>query len=391
MSDGASTTAAARPLRVLWLIKGLQVGGIERLLCWAAAHRDQQRFECQAVYLFHRLDGLAGHLEREGIRVRCLEARHELDLVWALRLRRLLAAHPVDVVHLHSAYAAGIARLVALSLPRRLRPRLVSTEHNVWRDYALPTKIVNALTYPLDDAHVAVSDAVRRSIPRPLRRDVEVVVHGVQVEHVRRHLESRQTARTELGVAADEVAVVTIANIRAQKGYRDLLLAARAVLDTGLPVRFFSVGQGPLESEIADLHRSLGFGDRFVFLGFREDAIHVLAACDLFALASLYEGGPIAVIEALAMGLPVVATRVGVVPDVVTDGVEGRVVPPARPDLLAAAIRQLVESPARRAKMAEAAFRRGAELDVSHTVRRVEAIYCEVTEAGTAKNRRADL
>jgi glycosyltransferase involved in cell wall biosynthesis len=89
----------------------------------------------------------------------------------------------------------------------------------------------------------------------------------------------------------------------------------------------------------------------------------------------------VAVVEALAMGLPLVATAVGVVPDVMKDGVEGRVVPPRRPDLLAEAIVELATNHERRRAMAQSAFRRGSELDISRTVLRVEAIYREVARS----------
>ena len=129
------------------------------------------------------------------------------------------------------------------------------------------------------------------------------------------------------------------------------------------------------EEELRRLHAALGLGDRFRFLGYREDAVHLLAGCDLFVLASRHEGGPLAVLEALAMGLPVVATSVGVVPDVVTDGVEGILVPPRRPDLLADALERLVLDTGRRTAMSAAALRRADDLDVVTTVRHLEELY----------------
>lgn len=121
-------------------------------------------------------------------------------------------------------------------------------------------------------------------------------------------------------------------------------------------------------------------GDAFRFLGYRDDAIHVLAACDLFVLASHYEGVPVAVIEALAMGLPVIATRVGVVPEVITPGVEGVLISPGQPDRLAEGIRTLATNAGLRESMAMAAYRRGGRLDIERTVRRIETIYREVAD-----------
>lgn len=351
------------------------MGGIERLLCWSAALRDDRRFEVEAAYVLARAATLRDDLAATGVPVHCLGAAGDLDGRWVARLRRLLSVGRFDVVHFHSPYVAGFGRFAVLSVPRRLRPRMVSTEHNVWRDYPLSTRLLNAATTVLDDAHVAVSETVRQSMMRPVRSRVEVLLHGVRVDCLRALAATRAQVRAELGLADGDVVIATVANLRAQKGYPELLEAARRLLDRGLPVRFVAVGQGPMAADLARRHASLGLGDRFRFLGYRDDAVHVLAGCDVFALASRHEGGPLAVIEALAMGLPVVATAVGVVPDVVTDGVEGLLVPPRRADLLADALGRLVVDPARRSSMAAAALRRADDLDVERTVRRLEELY----------------
>lgn len=368
-------------MRVLWLLKGLDVGGIERLLCWAAEARDAATFDCEAAYVSPKANALVPELEATGVPVHSLDAAHELDLGWGLRLRRLLISGRFDILHPHSPYVAGVARSVVLSLPARLRPRIVTTEHNVWSDYPLPTRLLNGVTYPLDARHIAVSTAVKNSIVPPLRKNVEVVIHGVPVSAVRKHLANRDEARRALGVDSSQIVIGTVANLRPPKGYPDLLRAARRVLQEQLPVTFLAVGQGPQRSELQALHLRMKLGDAFRFLGYRDDAIHVLAACDLFVLASHYEGVPVAVIEALAMGLPVIATRVGVVPEVITPGVEGVLTSPGQPDRLAESIRTLATNAGLRESMAKAAYRRGGQLDIERTVRRIETIYREVADA----------
>jgi len=204
------------------------------------------------------------------------------------------------------------------------------------------------------------------------------VVHGVRLERVREAHGHRHELRAELGVSPDEVLVGTIANFRSQKGYPDLLEAARRVLAAAASARFVAVGQGARETEIRRLHASFGFDDRFRLLGYREDAASVLAACDVFVLASLYEGLPLALMEALALGLPVVATAVGGVPEWVSHGVEGLLVPPARPDLLADALINVVDDPKLRRRLADGAALRGEQLDIRIAARRIEGIYREV-------------
>jgi glycosyltransferase involved in cell wall biosynthesis len=224
-----------------------------------------------------------------------------------------------------------------------------------------------------------VSEAVRASLPTPIQRRSQVVLQGIEVERVRAQRAERGAVRAELRLEPDALVVGTVANLRAQKAYPDLLKAALEVVERLPEVRFLAVGQGPLEGEIHALHARLGLGDRLLLLGHRPDAVRVMAACDVFVLASLYEGLGVAVMEALALGLPVVATAVGGVPEVVEHGREGLLVPPGRPRELAAALVMLLTDAGRRQRMADAAARRGAELSIDAAVRRTEAVYHELT------------
>jgi L-malate glycosyltransferase len=367
-----------RPIRVLWLTKGLGPGGAERLLVTAARRRDRQRLAVRAAYLLPYKDALVAELEAEGVPVTCLGTRRTVDARWLAALRRSLRDDPVDIVHAHNPVTAVAARVAARSLPRRLRPRVVVTDHNVWRSYVAASRWADALTSGLDDARIAVSAAVRHSLPAPIQRRSTVVLQGIEVEKVSAHAAERDAVRSELGLEPGTLAVGTVANLRREKGYPDLLAAAREVLERLPRVRFVAVGQGPQEAEVRALHARLGLGDRVRLLGHRRDAARVMAACDLFALASIHEGLPVALMEALALGLPVVATDVGGVPELIEDGREGLLVPPGRPAELAGALITLLTDGERRERMGEAAARRGAGLSIDTAVGRTEAVYHEL-------------
>lgn len=367
-----------RPTRVLWLIKGLGPGGAERLLVSAAQARDRDFFHYEAAYLLPWKAHLVPLLEDVGVPVTCLNAADERDLRWAARLRGLLVKSRYDVVHVHSPYVAGLARLVVKTLPRFLRPAVVSTEHNVWSSFAAPTRLLNAWTSRLDSARLAVSEDVRQSMAKRLREGVEVVVHGVPLDEVRAARSGRRAMRQALGIEDGVVLAGTVANYRPQKAYDDLLHAAQHVLKSSAPVRFVAVGQGPLEEQIKRLHSDLGLGARFQLLGYRADAVAVMAACDLFVLASRHEGLPVALMEAQVLGLPVVATAVGGVPEAVTHGIHGILVAPNEPRRLAEGINQLVGDPERRSRMSQAAEESGLQFDIRHATGRVEHIYQRV-------------
>lgn len=381
VTDGGDRTT------VLWLTKGLGPGGAERLLLSFARNADRQRFDLHAAYLLPWKDHLVADLEAAGVHTHCLDGSRPWDVRWWWRLRHLVATTGIDVVHHHSPLVAAQARLVLRTLPRSRRPRSVTTEHNVWGSHQRLTRLLNTATIGLDGHVFAVSEQVRDSMSLRIRPGVEVLVHGVDLDAIAARRTERDAARAAHDLGDDDLAVVTVANLRANKDYPTMLRAARRLVDDGVPITVLAVGQGPLESELRAMKDELGLGERFRFLGYQSDPIRVLAAGDVFCLSSRYEGLPVALLEALALGLPVVATAVGGVPAVVTDGVEGRLVPPGDPEALAGAIAELAD-PERRGPFADAAASRSTDFDIGRAVERQQAVYDEVS-ARTPALRRA--
>jgi glycosyltransferase involved in cell wall biosynthesis len=367
-----------RRIRVRYLIKGLGPGGAEQLLVAAVAAHDRDAFDFDVDYLLPWKDALVEPLRARQVESTCLGVRTEYDLRWAARLRRQLVTDPVDILHVHSPYPAAIARLVVATIPRRARPRVVYTLHNTWRSFRWPTRLLNAVTMPLDAHDFVVSREAQASIWSPLRSRAEVVVHGIVLDEVRAARASRAEVRTEFGISPHDVVVGTVANLRANKDWPNLLAAARRAVDDGVPVQFLCVGQGPLEREVTALRDELDLGAHVRLLGHRDDAVRVMAACDIFVLASYYEGLPVALMEAFALSLPVVATTVGGVPEMVTSGVEGLLVPPRDPVALAGALATLARDANRREEMGRAAQRRAQCYDIRNAVRRIEDVYREL-------------
>jgi len=143
---------------------------------------------------------LVAELEAEGVPVTCLGTRRTLDIRWLAALRRSLIDDPVDIVHAHNPVMAVGARIAARSLPRRLRPRMVVTDHTLWHSYVAASRWADALTSGLDDARITVSAAVRHSLPTPIQRRSMVVLQGIEVERVRAQTAQREAARSELGL-----------------------------------------------------------------------------------------------------------------------------------------------------------------------------------------------
>jgi glycosyltransferase involved in cell wall biosynthesis len=295
---------------VLWVIKGLGPGGAERLLVAAAAAHSPQNVNITCAYVMPWKDHIADDLAHAGATVTCLSTKRR-DLRWPLRLVRLVRSGAFQVVHVHSPLPGSVARLAARTMRRSRRPRLVATEHNRWQTHRAPTRWLNRFTSRWNDATIAVTEEVRATMPRTAARRTTALQHGIDVRGVRAALADRAAVRAELGLQRDEVVVATAANFRPQKDYPNLLGAAALLRDRGVQVRFVAVGQGPQEAEIRSMATDMGLDQTVVFTGFRSDAVRVLAAADIFTLASKWEGLPVALMEALALGLPVVATAVG--------------------------------------------------------------------------------
>ncbi len=361
---------AQGPARVLMLSKGLGRGGTERLLAGTVRHLDRGRFAVEIAYLLPWKDAFVAEIEAAGVPVHCLEARRPASLGWVRRLRRLVASREIDLVHTHMPVPAAVARL---ALPGR-RPAFVHTEHNLWGRYRLPTRLANRLTYGRNAAVIAVSDGVAGSIRS--RVPVDVVTHGIDVERIRGAdgLDARD-ARRRLGLGGDGPVVGTVGNFTAKKDQATLLEAAARLAEEHPDLRVVLVGSGPLEGDLRAQTGRLGLSDTVVFAGSRDDVFDLLPAFDVFTLSSRFEGLPISLLEAMASGVPPVVTRVGGIPEVVTDGVDGVLVDPADADGLATGLGKLLADPGRRAEMAARAAGRAAAFDLAHAVRRIEAIY----------------
>jgi glycosyltransferase involved in cell wall biosynthesis len=211
-----------------------------------------------------------------------------------------------------------------------------------------------------------------------VQRHAEVLAHGIAIDTVSALRDQRDAVRAEFGFDLATVVVGTVANYHPKKDWPNLLRTARLLADRGVPVRFLSVGQGPLEAEVRALHRELRLDGIVTLTGYRSDAAQLMAGADVFMLASRYEGLPVAVMEACALGLPIVSTAVGGLPDTFTDGVDARLVPPGDAEALAAAVQAVAGDPALRVQLGRASAARAADFDVRRAVTRIETIYDSV-------------
>lgn len=359
---------ATRPV-VLVLVKGLGIGGAEKLIAGAPPFWDRKRFDYRVAYLLPWKDQLVPELERHGVEVVMLGSRNGAGPGAIIRLRRHLAEINADLVHAHLPSAGVIARLSS-------RVPVVYTEHNLSDSYRRPTRILNRLTYSLNSAVTAVSEAVADSVSGYGGPAVRVIPNGVVVAV---SPEEAAAARDELGLRETQELVVHVGNIRPHKGHANLIGAARRLARHRPDAAVVSIGgekhPGDLE-RVRRLASSQGVEGTIRFLGRRPDARAFLAAADVVVNPSDFEGLPVVLLEAMALGRPVVATDVGGVDSVLTHEDSGLLVPPGDPEALAEAIVRVLDDPSLAARLGEA----GREVVEKHhglegMVRAFEAVY----------------
>lgn len=357
------------------LTKGLGRGGTERLLTGVARHVDRSRFRIEVAYLLPWKDAFLDEIEAQGIPVHCLNAPRPTSIGWLGRLRKLVRSNDIQLVHTHAPLPAAMARV---GLGGKDGPALVHTEHNQWGRYRRPTRWANAATYWRNGATLAVSDGVAASIRS--RVPTMTVVHGIDVSALRNGSGARRAARSRLGLPDDVPVVGTVGNFTPKKDQATLLRAFAAVAGdarsaAGGDARLVLLGSGPLEDGLRRLARQLEVDDLVHFLGMRDDVFDLLPGFDLFALSSRFEGLPISLLEAMGSGVAPVVTDVGGVPEVVTHGRDGVLVPPGDHDSLAAALSKLLSDRVVREHIAAAARSRAADFDITLAVRTMEAVY----------------
>jgi L-malate glycosyltransferase len=356
----ASQGSAAQEgtMRVFHMVNSLDVGGSEHQMVEVVS-RQKTRGYCVTVGCLSSKGCLADTLKDSGISVFEFNPRGGLfrprGIFQVFRLMCFLTRHRFDVIQTHDLYstlvgvpAAWLARVpVILSCRRDLSHWWWYTP---WHRKLLRS-IQNRSTYV-----IANSQAVRDFLVEQDKFDpslVRVVRNGVDFERFANAPRHRQELFPHLPPGSKLVAVVANMNVQT-KGHADLVLAAREVCREIPEAKFLLVGDGVERPRTAAMAAQLGLSETVLFLGRRNDVSTILACCDLFVLPSWAEGLPNSVLEAMAAGIPVVATRVGGTPEIIQHGVNGLLVNPRDPHRLAEAIMQILQDPPRARALAEA-------------------------------------
>ena len=328
-------------------------GGGERYLELLFDRLDRSRY--RALLICPEPGPFVGHMKERGVETHLVHLAPLFNPMALWRLTRLLARERVTILQTHGARANFYGRIAG-----RLAgvPVIISTVHNSLKDYSARSLTrwfyATALRLTLSLVHqiICVSDSTRRDLidecPAAEAR-TQTVYNGVDPSAFPSQ-QDRQKVRQELRITQGPVLVV-IARLTEQKGHRYLLQALPDLLKTCPHLCCVFVGEGELHDTLRRMAIDLGVEGACRFLGVRDDIADILAAADLFVLPSLSEGFPFVLLEALAMGRPVIASRVNGVSELIEDHKTGLLVPPRDSQALARAIREMLSDPAAASKM----------------------------------------
>lgn len=389
---------------VLLIINGTDFGGTESALSNVAL-RLKKRGHAVQVLSLKPLGPVGVRLQEGGLAVHTLgmpEKANLLNLLVAIvRLRRWLQHAECDIVHSFLPRANIVSR-VANRFSGVRRPHF-SSERSTDFNRSRTVCLLNRWTARWSDLVLVVSASVKEVLLQRDRLAPESMAlweNGISVQAVDDAPESG--IRAELGVNGKTVVFCSVGRLIPDKGYDYLLRAMSQMTSDGVPVRLILVGGGPEEERLRAEAKVCGVGDRVHFAGFRSDVYGILKEVDAFVLSSLEEGVPVVVLEAMACSLPVIATEVGGVPDLVVNGETGFLVPPAerwrdssngdarvaRSDeatstasvqALAAAMSELATDPTLRDELGRNGRRRALErFELDAVVSRLEDYYSQV-------------
>jgi L-malate glycosyltransferase len=374
--------AAARPIRVFHLIKSLGRGGAEMLLPEGLRFADRERFHYRYGYFLPWKDAVVPALRAEGAEVTCFGGRSNPQILLAARrVAAYLRRTETDVLHCHLPVAGAVGRIAG----RLAGVPVVYTEHNKQERYHGATRRLNRWTWRWQARVVAVSADVADSIRAHIGASVpvQVVLNGVDVVRFRRDAADPAPVRARLGIPPEAPVVGSVAVFRAQKRLDHWLEAAQRLRQRHPDVHFLLVGDGPLRGEVEQQIAARGLAGVVHLPGLQDEVRPFLAAMDVYLMSSIFEGLPVALLEAMSMECAPVCTAVGGIPEVIRAGENGILTPPDRPDELALAVHGLLGDVGRIRALGAAARRSvEARFSMRRMARELESLYTEVLGVG---------
>lgn len=370
--------------KALFLATQAEFGGAQRYIFDLAVNLKDRWDVVIAAGLDGSNDALKEKAENAGIRfsplLRMRRAIRPADDVAAIKeIAELIDAEKPDIIHLNSSKMSVIGTLAAKFSTHRAR--IVYTAHGWVFNEPLPmiSKLLyvflEAATALLKDHIICLGSKEKAQAKKTLRipaRKSSIIYHGISPVAT----SSRVEARQKLGIMADDFVIGSIGNLYATKGFDTLIEAARIVKEKGSPIRFAIIGEGALRFQLEESIKDSCLEEIFKLVGAIDGAARYLEAFDIYVCSSVKEGFPYSVLEAMSAGLPIISTRVGGIPEMITDGTDGLLVDAGDARRLADSMLKLYDDENLRIRLGNAARQSARDrFSINQMIDQTEAIY----------------
>ncbi|NOZ64541.1 MAG: glycosyltransferase [Caldiserica bacterium] len=365
-------------IKVLRVLPSLEMGGVEKTLISLLPELKKKGLDIKVCTLY-RKDILAEELEKLGIKVVNIGMRSRMDVDFkytrgVVSLANFIRKGKFDIVHTH-LYRANTPGRIAAILARA--PVIIANEHNVdsWKNAA--QRRMDRVLARFTDKIIAVSKRVKEFYVEEVglpEEKIEVIYNGVDLNRFEKKVD-KEKKREELAIPENSLLIGTVGRLQPQKDHKTFLKAASLILKKFPRAHFIVVGGGSLRKELESFAKAIGIEKNVHFLGERKDIEKILPLMDIFVLSSTREGFPITLLEAMACGIPVVATSVGGCPELVKEGETGFLVAPRNPGFLGERVVHLLKNQALREKIRRKAKKRAELFTIEKMAERTLAIY----------------
>jgi len=366
--------------KILHVLPDLNPGGAERLVAQLAVCM-QSVADVSIVSLYDSNGSdIEQYLASHGVKVIFLGKKVGFDYRIILKLKRILDNARPDILHTH-LYINGYTLLPAWTCGP---PIMVHTIHSTALKEMNPfLRMLQKISYSFGVNPVAISQALLPELKSTYRLDnVPVIPNGIDIKTYSSQNKDRVLIRNTIGLNESDTVFICVANLTEPKNHGLLFKAFSLVTNDYKDVQLLIVGDGKLRADLEEQVNSLQIGNQVKFLGMRNDIPDLLHASDAFVLASNYEGNPLSLLEAMVSGKPVICTRVGGIPDLVNDSVEGFLVDKNNASALASAMKRLIVDPELRLSMAHRATTRAInQYDIRITANEYIKLYNRLMSA----------
>ena len=363
-------------IKLILLVEDFRVGGLERVVETIFYGLDREKYD-PCIWCLARGGELYHKLFRKGEKVKLLKVKTYHNPLNIFKLSFLLRKNKIQILHTHGYFASTIGRVSAFFART---PIVIAHAHTTYFSFSKRNKFVEKSLSHFTDRIVCVSKAVQKFVVEveKIHPSKTCLIYNAAVVPDTRNLdEQTESERSLLGITNNDFVAVSVASLTSHKGHHILLDAAAIIMRKYPHFKLLTVGTGPLRGELEKHAKRSGIFNNTIFAGLKENVFPLLKFANIFVLASTErEGLGIALIEAMAAGLPLIGTRIGGIPEVIEEDVNGLLVAPGDAEALAAAIKTLIDSK----ELAERMGRQGEKMyhekfSVPQMIRKLESLY----------------